>query len=209
MKKYAGIFLGTLVFLTLLTLFFFRPILLVKVGDVFFDKGRIDKAVVSYFAATQVSEDAVEGYLGLARIFEMQNHTDAAVKALKMGAEQSNKIPDDKRTEELQGIIIEIRDLLIEKLISLGDAAYKNENYQEAIEYYKELVKYDGDTPRSYLKMAEVYQSLGDTEEAVAILKMAPVMNDEIQDQIGQLIVEQEVRKEYEELLDMLGNLLR
>jgi tetratricopeptide (TPR) repeat protein len=120
-----------------------------------------EKAKMYYKMGVKLTPDASNNYLGLGLVYSKQEKLDSAVyyfeKVVEIG-KRTNKL------DEVDKANAQIRDLWLEK----ASNSEKAKKYEEAIESYQNVLKYDEKNDLAYYKIAFCNYSISKWAEAEA-----------------------------------------
>lgn len=180
-----------------------------ELGDRYLIEFEYDKAMLAYSKALMIEPKQMAAYQGLSDAFTAQKDIDRSINVLKRGLAAADDMTFQERDEETEAQIRGLNRQIVTQLTDMGDQAFQKERYDRAVKYYKDLIIYDAQEEDSYLKLSQAYESMGDLEQALKALQDAEVATSALARETERLAVRYEVKKEYEELLERLGSLIR
>ncbi len=180
-----------------------------KLGDRYLVEFEYDKAMLAYSKALLIEPKQMAAYRGLSDAFTAQHDIGSSINVLKKGLAAADDMTSQERDDEAESQIRGMNRQIVVQLTDMGDQAFQKGKYSRAITYYKDLVIYDAQEEDSYLKLSEAYEELGDLEQALKVLQEAEVETGRLARETERLAVRYAVKKEYEELLERLGSLIR
>ena len=123
-----------------------------------------DKAMLAYSKALQIEPKEMEAYKGLADVFTAQDEVDSSINVLKKGLAVAEDMSSSEKDADTNAAIRKMHTQIITQLTDMGDKAFKKEDYNTAVKYYKDLIVYDQEEEDSYLKLSGAYEAMGDLE---------------------------------------------
>ncbi|MBE7712593.1 MAG: tetratricopeptide repeat protein [Cyanobacteria bacterium SIG26] len=127
-------------------------------------KEKLTEAITMYNAAIQLNSQNSEMYVNLALAQAQSKNYNDALNTLQSA---KSKFPSDKT---VQDTIKNITSMKTDEQLLLAANAYKNKNYQEAIQHYLSITPA---TANTMLGVATAYQELQDTDNALIYYKKA------------------------------------
>ncbi len=177
-------------------------------GDKYLLEFEYDKAMLAYSKALQIEPKQVAAYKGLSDVFTAQKDIDGSINALKKGIAVAEGMSSAEKDADINRDIRGLSRKIVSQLTEMGDKAYDKANYDKAVKYYKDLVIYDPEEEDSYLKLSGAYEVMGDLEKALEVLQKAEITTTDLQEERDRLTIRYEVKKEYEELLGRLSDMI-
>ncbi len=168
-----------------------------------------DKAMLAYSKALQIEPKEMEAYKGLADVFTAQDEVDSSINVLKKGLAVAEDMSSSEKDADTNAAIRKMHTQIITQLTDMGDKAFKKEDYNTAVKYYKDLIVYDQEEEDSYLKLSGAYEAMGDLEQALKALNDADITARQLTEEIERLTIRYEIKKEYEELLARLSAMIQ
>ena len=168
-----------------------------------------DKAMLAYSKALQIEPKEMEAYKGLSDVYTAQDEVDSSINVLKKGLAVAEDMSSSEKDADTNAVIRRMNTQIVTQLTDLGDEAFKKEDYDTAVKYYKDLIIYDQEEEDSYLKLSGAYEAMGDLEQALEVLNDAEVTARRLTEEIERLTVRYEIKKEYEELLARLSSMIQ
>ncbi len=168
-----------------------------------------DKAMLAYAKALEIEPKEMAAYRGMSDVFTAQEELESSVNVLKKALAVADDMSSSERDGDANGVIRGMNTQIVTQLTDLGDQAYKKEDYKKAVRYYQDLIVYDEEDEDSYLKLSGTYEAMGDLEQALEVLKNAEITAQELTKEIDRLTVRYEIKKEYEELLARLSDMIK
>ena len=125
-----------------------------------YDSGMIDDAIIDYEKlSTTFSTNAIVFY-NLGRVYKVNEEYNLAVKNYKM-AKQLNPF-ENKYSLAITAIA--------QEMAKAGDTEYRRQEFDSAIENYKNAIQYSPDYTTAYFKLARTYFKLKDYENTKVYL---------------------------------------
>lgn len=148
-------------------------------GEVLFEMGEFEQAEATYLKAIAINKNNYNSYLSLGNILIMQERDDEAVaayeKALRLNPGEPIII------NNLANIFASWKDPE-RVIVSLGNAAYRRGQYEEAINHYQCYLQTRTGDVALYMALADCYQHLNQHEQAIIVyrefLQISPLGSD-------------------------------
>ncbi|MBC8312295.1 MAG: tetratricopeptide repeat protein [Candidatus Marinimicrobia bacterium] len=119
-----------------------------------YDSGSVDEAIIEYKKlSTSFSKNAIVFY-NLGRVYKVNEEYNLAVKNYKM-AKEINPY-ESKYSLAITAIA--------QEMAKTGDKEYRCQEFESAIEYYKNAIEYSPDYTTAYFKLARTYFKMRDYE---------------------------------------------
>lgn len=180
-----------------------------ELGERYLVEFEYDKAMLAYSKALLIEPKQMAAYRGLSDTFTAQKDIGRSINVLKKGLAAADDLTLQERDDQTEAEIRGLNRQIVTQLTDMGDQAFQKGKYSQAVKYYKDLVIYDAQEEDSYLKLSGTYERMGDLEQALKVLQDAEVETRTLTRETERLAVRYEVKKEYEELLERLGALIR
>ena len=125
-----------------------------------YDSGRIDDAIIDYEKLTTTFSNNAIVFYNLGRVYKVNEEYDLAIKNYKK-AKEINPF-ENKYSLAITAIA--------QEMAKAGDTEYRRQEFDSAIEYYKNAIHYSPDYTTAYFKLARTYFKMKDYENARIIL---------------------------------------
>ena len=126
-----------------------------------YDSGRIDEAIIDYEKLTTTFSDNAIVFYNLGRVYKVNEEYDFAVKNYKM-AKEINPF-ENKYSLAITAIA--------QEMAKAGDTEYRRQEFDSAIENYKNAIQYSPDYTTAYFKLARTYFKMKDYENTKIYLE--------------------------------------
>ncbi|PLX18433.1 MAG: hypothetical protein C0601_04555 [Candidatus Muiribacterium halophilum] len=168
----------------------------VSIGDIYFGKGYLDKALAYYRESLKYSKDYTI-YYKVGQVFEDKEIYDRAIKyykeCIKVNAEFEkayfslsdiyNRQGLTKEAIELYEKLLRINPKSIEGLYRLSRIYSRKKEYDLAMNVLEKLTGIEKENPKVHLDLAKAYHALGKTDEAISefirVVNIAPIDSEE------------------------------
>ncbi|MGB3534359.1 MAG: tetratricopeptide repeat protein [Microcoleaceae cyanobacterium] len=140
-----------------------------QLGNLYAELGEFQLAEQFYRQAITINPSEVNSYLNLGNILTVQNQIEQAITVYKQALEQYPKYPD---LLYQYGLAIATSSSS-KAAFYFGSAAYYQQDYQTAIDYYKILLNHSNKTVEFYLNFADSYQQLDQFSVAISVYNKA------------------------------------
>ncbi len=127
----------------------------IRLGEALAAVGKYDAAVEQFENALKIEPDSVPAYLDLGLVAIAQEDYGAAERFLL-------RVVELTESDDMSNVNI-MRDTA---LYNLGLVALENEEYEDAIAYFKNALRIRKDASDTYYYLAEAYLGLGETDAA-------------------------------------------
>ena len=184
-----------------------------ELGMKYLEEGNYESAILAFQAAIDIDPKKAESYLGLAEVYLAQSDREKATEVLTSALSVVNDSAVQAKLDELNGPGPDAssgtedgtQDWQHE--YDRGMEYLQNGDYQSATEAFQTAIDLDALNAEAYLALADAYIGLGDTEQAVQILREAlNAVSDPtaIQAKLDELAMAEPWKKAYSEYI---GNL--
>jgi len=125
-----------------------------------FDSGRIDEAIIEYEKLSSSFQKHAIVFYNLGRVYKINEEYNLAVKNYKIAM-------DLNPFEEKYSLAI---IAIAQEKAKAGDTEYRRQEFDSAIENYKNAISYSPEYTTAYFKLARTYFKMKDYENALIIL---------------------------------------
>jgi len=126
-----------------------------------YDSGLIDEAIIGYEKLTNAYPEYAIVFYNLGRVYKVNEEYDLAVQNYK-------KARDLNPFEEKYSMAI---TAIAQQMAKEGDTEYRRQEFETAIENYKQAIKFSPDYTTAYFKLARTYFKMKDYENTRIILE--------------------------------------
>ena len=126
-----------------------------------YDSGRIDDAIIDYEKLTTTFSNNAIVFYNLGRVYKVNEEYDLAIKNYKK-AKEINPF-ENKYSLAITAIA--------QEMAKAGDTEYRRQEFDSAIEYYKNAIQYSPDYTTAYFKLARTYFKMKDYENTKIYLE--------------------------------------
>ncbi len=135
-----------------------------NLGKVLSELGEIEQAESTYIQAIAVDKNNYINYLNLGNILMMRQQIEEAIAAYEMALQLNPRNPIILNN---LGLAWQAQNKPVQASLYFGYAAYRQENYREAITHYQKFLANQIGDVEVYIALAECYQHLNQSEEVI------------------------------------------
>ncbi|MEC4815136.1 MAG: tetratricopeptide repeat protein [Scytonema sp. PMC 1069.18] len=139
-----------------------------NLGNILLEKGEIDKAEANYRQAIAANPKHFGSYLNLGNVLMERQQIDEAIVIYEQALQLKSRNPDVLYN---LGVALEAKNNPAKAALYYGYASYRQNQYQEAINYYQQFLQTETGDEHFYIALAECYQGLDRAEEAINTYK--------------------------------------